>query len=68
MLIASKYEDIYPPALSDLVYMTADSYTSEEIQKMEREILGKLEFKLGSAGPLVFLRRLSRLAKVSKKC
>jgi len=31
MLIASKYEEIYPPIVSDFVYITDNAYTREEI-------------------------------------
>ncbi len=65
MLIASKYEDIYPPSIGDLIYMTADTYTENDVKELEREILTKLEYKLGETSSLVFLRRLTRLTKVS---
>ena len=35
MLIASKYEEIYPPIVSDFVYITDNAYTSAEIRQME---------------------------------
>ena len=39
MLIASKYEEIYPPIVSDFVYITDNAYTKEEILAMEERIL-----------------------------
>ncbi len=39
MLIASKYEEIYPPIVSDFVYITDNAYTREEILDMEEKIL-----------------------------
>lgn len=39
MLIASKYEEIYPPIVSDFVYITDNAYTREEILKMEQRML-----------------------------
>jgi hypothetical protein len=35
MLIATKYEEIYPPLLKDFVYITDNKYTAEEILKTE---------------------------------
>ncbi len=35
MLIASKYEEIYPPILSDFVYLTDKAYTKEQVLEME---------------------------------
>lgn len=64
LLIASKYEDVYPPTISDLVYITADTYTEEQIKESERNMLKDLDYRLGGPSPLIFLRRLSRLAKV----
>lgn len=39
MLIACKYEEIYPPIVKDFVYITDNAYTKEEILDMERKIL-----------------------------
>ena len=37
LLIASKYEEIYPPELRDLVYICDRAYSKSEILKMEEE-------------------------------
>ena len=39
MLIASKYEDISPPSVSDFVFVSDNAYTREEILEMEMNIL-----------------------------
>ena len=44
MLIASKYEDIYPPPIQDFVYITDNAYTQKDILEMEYEILKALHF------------------------
>lgn len=31
LLIATKYEEIYPPTIKDLVYITDNAYSKEEI-------------------------------------
>lgn len=36
MLIACKYEEIYPPIVKDFVYITDNAYTKEEILDMEK--------------------------------
>ena len=35
LMLASKYEEIYPPELRDLVYITDRAYTKQEIVEME---------------------------------
>ena len=61
MLIASKYEDIYPPSIADLADIAADTYTTEQIRHMETEILTVLRYQLGKPNTLTFLRRYSKL-------
>ena len=57
MMIAGKYEEIYPPVVSDFVYITDYAYTKEEILEMERDILLKLEFNIHFTSPFRFLER-----------
>ncbi|XP_038670766.1 G2/mitotic-specific cyclin-B2-like isoform X1 [Scyliorhinus canicula] len=60
MLLASKYEEMYPPAIGDFVYITDNAYTKSQIRQMEILILKELDFKLGRPLPLHFLRRASK--------
>ncbi|XP_020370094.1 G2/mitotic-specific cyclin-B2 [Rhincodon typus] len=60
MLLASKYEEMYPPAIGDFVYITDNAYTKSQIRQMEVLILKELDFKLGRPLPLHFLRRASK--------
>jgi hypothetical protein len=46
MLIACKYEEIYPPIVRDFVYITDNAYTKEEILDMERKMLQVLDFNI----------------------
>lgn len=39
LLIASKYEELYPPEVQDFVYITDNTYTKEQILTMEKHIL-----------------------------
>ena len=44
--IAAKYEEIYPPCIDDIVYVTADAYQRKEIEATELQLLRSLEFSL----------------------
>lgn len=46
MLIACKYEEIYPPIVKDFVYITDNAYKKEEILEMERKMLQTLDFDI----------------------
>jgi len=46
MFLSSKYEEIYPPNISEFVYVCADTYFADEIKKMEGRILNAIEFNL----------------------
>ncbi|XP_020238656.1 G2/mitotic-specific cyclin S13-7 [Cajanus cajan] len=57
MLIASKYEEIYPPEVNDFVCLSDRAYTHDQILIMEKRILHKLEWTLTVPTPIVFLVR-----------
>jgi cyclin B len=65
MLIASKYEEIYPPEVRDFVYITDKAYTKEEILTMEAEILSTLEYNVTSPSCYRFLELYGALAGLS---
>ncbi|KAJ3440054.1 cyclin-a2-4 [Anaeramoeba flamelloides] len=67
MLIASKYEEIYPPEVDDFVYITSNSYTREEILKMESLMLNVLHFRVTFASPYFFIQRYIKAAGVGMK-
>ncbi|NP_001279224.1 G2/mitotic-specific cyclin-B1-like [Callorhinchus milii] len=67
MLVASKYEEMYPPEIEDFAFVTDSTYTSTQIREMERRILRELDFSLGRPLPLHFLRRSSKIAEVSSE-
>jgi len=68
MLIASKYEEIYPPECSDFVYVSDGAYTKKQILDMERLMLNTLDFKLTAPLSLHFLRRYSKAAESDYAC
>ncbi|KAG6619649.1 hypothetical protein I3842_Q092100 [Carya illinoinensis] len=57
MLMASKYEEIWPPEVDDFVHLSDSAYTNKQILVMEKIILGKLEWTLTVPTPYVFLVR-----------
>ena len=46
MLIASKYEEIYPPVVKDFVFITDNAYTKDQVLDMEKNMLTALDFSL----------------------
>ncbi|KVH98294.1 G2/mitotic-specific cyclin C13-1-like [Cynara cardunculus var. scolymus] len=63
MLIASKYEEISPPHTEDFVYITDNTYTKQEVVKMEADVLKTLKFEMGNPTVKTFLRRFTRIAQ-----
>ncbi|KAL6873705.1 hypothetical protein ACP4OV_013787 [Aristida adscensionis] len=63
MLIASKYEEISPPNVEDFCYITDNTYTRQEVVKMESEILNLLKFEMGNPTVKTFLRMFIRSAE-----
>ncbi|XP_066325411.1 cyclin-A3-1-like [Miscanthus floridulus] len=60
MLVASKYEEINPPNVEDFCYITDNTYTKQEVVKMESDILNVLKFEVGNPTPKTFLRMFIR--------
>lgn len=46
LFTAAKYEEIYPPFLSDFAFVCADAYTEDDILNMEAEVLKLLDFNM----------------------
>ncbi|XP_058898287.1 cyclin-A1 [Kogia breviceps] len=46
LLLASKYEEIYPPEVDEFVYITDDTYTKRQLLRMEHLLLKVLAFDL----------------------
>ncbi|XP_058834669.1 G2/mitotic-specific cyclin-B [Topomyia yanbarensis] len=67
MFIASKYEELFPPDISDFAYITDDTYKKRQILDMEKKMVKVLDFHLGKPLPTHFLRRFSKAAKVVEK-
>lgn len=67
LLIASKYEEIYPPELRDLVYICDRAYSKNEILQMEETILKTLEYQITIPSAHAFLVRYLKAAHADKK-
>nr|GMD50696.1 putative cyclin-A3-1 [Ipomoea batatas] len=67
MLIASKYEEISPPYVEDFCYITDNTYTKQEVVKMEEDVLNALKFELGNPTIKTFLRRFTQIAEEDYK-
>ncbi|KAK7352753.1 hypothetical protein VNO80_18181 [Phaseolus coccineus] len=67
MLIASKYEEMCPPRVEEFCFITDNTYTKEEVLRMEREILNVMHFQLSVPTIKTFLRRFIQAAQSSYK-
>mmetsp|Transcript_6694 Transcript_6694/g.14635 ORF Transcript_6694/g.14635 Transcript_6694/m.14635 type:complete len:372 (-) Transcript_6694:523-1638(-) len=67
LLIASKYEEIYPPELRDLVYVCDRAYSGNEIIDMEERVLKALEYQITIPSAHAFLVRYLKAAHADKK-
>ncbi|CAA3014264.1 cyclin-A2-1-like [Olea europaea var. sylvestris] len=65
MLIASKYEEICAPRVEEFCFITDNTYTKEEVVKMESRVLNFLGFQLSVPTTKKFLRRFIQAAQVS---
>jgi len=66
LLIACKYEEIYPPEVRDCVYITDRAYQRQEVLDMEHDMLQKLRFKITVPTAYPFLQRFLSLVKASQ--
>mmetsp|Transcript_16082 Transcript_16082/g.31501 ORF Transcript_16082/g.31501 Transcript_16082/m.31501 type:complete len:431 (-) Transcript_16082:431-1723(-) len=67
MLIAAKYEEIYPPSIDEFVYISDNTYTREQVLRMESVLLTSLKFHLSAATPWEFCRRFCQASRVDDR-
>ncbi|XP_051128643.1 putative cyclin-B3-1 [Andrographis paniculata] len=67
LLLASKYEDFWHPRVSDLISISAELYTKDQMLEMEKMILKKLKFRLNEPTPYVFMLRFIKAAQSDMK-
>ena len=67
LLLASKYEEIYPPEISDFIYICDNAYDKEEILAMEENILKVLCYQMTIPSAHAFLVRFLKAAHADRK-
>lgn len=60
LFISSKYEEIYPPEITEFVYITDDAYTKHQVLGMEKVLLRvmftlNVKYLIALCKPSVFL-------------
>ena len=65
LLISTKYEEIYPPDLKDLLVVSENKFTKAEVLRMENKILSTLEFNFMAPSSLRFLERYRKLSNTA---
>ncbi|XP_029304232.1 cyclin-A1 isoform X2 [Cottoperca gobio] len=56
LMIAAKFEEIFPPELNEFVYTTDSTYTKKQLVRMEHFFLKVLSFKMAAPTTNQFLR------------
>lgn len=67
LYIASKNEEIYPPGISDFVYIADKAFTKAELIEMEMNVLKSIQFKVNYALPILFIRYFSKANRAEMK-
>ncbi|KAK6486634.1 cyclin-A1-like [Huso huso] len=67
VLLASKYEEIYPPEVDEFVYITDDTYTKKQVLRMEHLLLKVLAFDLTVPTINQFLNSFLKMTDVCSK-
>ena len=62
LLISTKYEEIYPPELKDLLSVSENKFKKPEVLKMEQLILKTLQFDITSPSAYRFLERYRKVS------
>jgi len=67
LLLASKYEEIYPPELKDLVYITDKAYTAEQILVMEEQMVKALKYNMTVSSIHLFMMRYLKAGHADRR-
>lgn len=62
LLIATKYEEIYPPELKDLLQVSENKFSRAEVLQMELDMLSILHFQVQAPTSYRFLERFKKLS------
>ncbi|KAG5178810.1 Cyclin, N-terminal domain-containing protein [Tribonema minus] len=66
LLVACKYEEIWPPEVRDCVYITDNTYTREQMLEMEMAMVRRLRYQLTVPTAWTFLARVLRVARATE--
>ncbi|VDK65658.1 unnamed protein product [Onchocerca ochengi] len=66
LLLASKFEEIYPPEVKEFARITAYTFHETEILRMERIVFARVEYQLLAPTSWWFASRLIRMARVPR--
>eukprot|EP00980_Cylindrotheca_fusiformis_P028156 scaffold22583_cov106-Cylindrotheca_fusiformis.AAC.27 len=66
LLLACKYEEIYPPEVRDCVYITDHAYNREDVLEMEAHIVMTLQFRMTVPTGYPFLKRFLEIVNASR--
>ncbi|KAL8549936.1 hypothetical protein ACS0TY_008678 [Phlomoides rotata] len=67
MLLACKYEEVFVPAVDDLIFISDKAYKRKQVLEMETLILNTLQFNMSVPTPYVFMRRFLKAAQSDRK-
>ena len=67
LLIACKFEEIYPPEVRDCVFVTDNAYSRDEVLSMEQSVLSVLDYQLCVPTGYHFLTRYLNLIHANEK-
>lgn len=65
LLISTKYEEIYPPDLKDLLSVSENKFSRAEVLAMEQDMLKTLSFDITAPTAYRFLERFRKLSSVA---
>ena len=65
LLISTKYEEIYPPELKDLLSVSENKFSRSEVLAMERDMLSVLDFNMTAPSAYRFLERFKKLSSTA---
>ena len=66
MLIACKYEEIWPPLIKDYIHISDNAYKKDQIIQMEQSMLMELDFNINFVSSQNFLERFVQVTKTEK--
>merc|ERR1712060_8026 len=65
LLISTKYEEIYPPDLKELLNVSENKFNRAEVLAMERDMLLTMQFEVTQPSAYRFLERFRRISTLT---